>query len=144
MHSFSFYGPFGKRTSNEERVQVLESIVLNSCVKVTTGDLHKIGLKMREWRSENLLAPKFPSKGGVMSRTPLPPCPLEKFTSGAYFFALLAMSGPLSAELKFKETIALLLLLLSVIIIIIIIIFIIIVIVSVTSLFIYQFFLSLF
>ena len=79
-----------------------------------------------------------------MSRTPLPPCPLEKFTSGAYFFALLAMSGPLSAELKFKETIALLLLLLSVIIIIIIIIFIIIVIVSVTSLFIYQFFLSLF
>ena len=53
------------------------------------------------------------------------------------------MSGPLSAELKFKENIALLLLLLSVIIIIII-IFIIIVIVSVTSLFIYQFFLSLF
>ena len=80
-----------------------------------------------------------------MSRNPLPPCPLEKFTSGAYFFALLAMSGPLSAELKFKENIALLLLLLSVIIIIIIIIiFIIIVIVSVTSLFIYQFFLSLF
>ena len=74
-----------------------------------------------------------------MSRTPLPPCPLEKFTSGAYFFALLAMSDPLSAELKFKENIALLLLLLSVIII-----FIIIVIVSVTSLFIYQFFLSLF
>ena len=74
-----------------------------------------------------------------MSRTPLPPCPLEKFTSGAYFFALLAMSGPLSAELKFKENIALLLLLLSVIII-----FIIIVIVSVTSLFIYQFFLPLF
>ena len=32
----------------EERVQVLESIVLNSCVKVPTGDLHKIGLKMRE------------------------------------------------------------------------------------------------
>ena len=77
-----------------------------------------------------------------MSRTPLPLCPLEKFTSGAYFFALLAMSGPLSAELKFKENIALLLLLFSVIIIIII--FIIIVIVSVTSLFIYQFFLSLF
>ena len=95
---------------------------------------------MREWRSENLLAPKFHSKGGVMSRTPLTPCPLEKFTSGAYFFALLAMSGPLSAELKFKENIALLLLLFSVIIII----FIIIVIVSVTSLFIYQFFLSLF
>ena len=32
----------------EERVQVLESIVLNSCVKVPKGDLHKIGLKMRE------------------------------------------------------------------------------------------------
>ena len=32
----------------EERVQVLESIVLNSCVKVPKIDLHKIGLKMRE------------------------------------------------------------------------------------------------
>ena len=60
----------------EERVKLLESIILNCCVKVTTADLRKV---------DNFLAPKFPSKGGVMFCTPLPPCPLEKCTSGAYF-----------------------------------------------------------
>ena len=34
--------------------------------------------------------------------TPHPPIPLRKCASGA-FFALLAMNGPLPAELKFKE-----------------------------------------
>ena len=70
-----------------------------------------------------------------MSRTPLLPCPHRNVHLWCIFFALLAMSGPLSAELKFRENIALLLLLFIIIIIIIII-----VIMSITSLFIYQFF----
>ena len=32
----------------QDQVKLLESIVLNCCVKVTTADLRKIGLKMRE------------------------------------------------------------------------------------------------
>ena len=41
-----------------------------------------------------------------MSSTPLPPFPAGKCTSGAYFFALLAMNGPLPAELNFRENTA--------------------------------------
>ena len=51
------------------------------------ADLHKIGLKMREWGFRELPLPRSP----------------EKCTSGAYFFALLPMKGPLPAELKFRE-----------------------------------------
>ena len=79
----------------EERVKLLESILFNLCVKVTMADLHKIGLKMREWRLESLLAPLFFSKGGVTSCTPLPPCPPRKVHLWCIVFALLAMSGPL-------------------------------------------------
>ena len=32
----------------EDRVKLLESIILNYCVKVTMADLRKIGLKIRE------------------------------------------------------------------------------------------------
>ena len=49
-------------------------------------DLCKIGLKMR-------VMPKFSSEGGAMSLTSLPPPPTS----------LLAMNGPLPAELKFRE-----------------------------------------
>ena len=39
-----------------------------------------------------------------MSLTPLPPSPPPgKCISGAYFFALPAMNGPLPAEIKFRE-----------------------------------------
>ena len=51
--------------------------------------------------SENL-APEFPNKGGAKSPTPLPPCPQESAPL-CIFFALLAMNGPLPAELKFRE-----------------------------------------
>ena len=55
----------------EDRVKILESIVLNCYVKVTKADLRKIHVGVSEV-SENL-APKFPSQGGAMSRTPAPP-----------------------------------------------------------------------
>ena len=55
--------------------------------------------------SENL-TPKFPSKGGAMSHTPLPPAP-RKVHLWCTFFALSAMNGPLPAELKFRENTAL-------------------------------------
>ena len=32
----------------EDRVKLLGSNVLNCCLKITTADLHKIGLKTRE------------------------------------------------------------------------------------------------
>ena len=32
----------------EDRVKLLESNILDGCPKITTADLHKIGLKMRE------------------------------------------------------------------------------------------------
>ena len=50
IHSFSdFYGPrILEREHMEDRVKLLESIVLNCCVKVTMTDLHNIGLKIRE------------------------------------------------------------------------------------------------
>ena len=32
----------------EDRVKLLESNVLNCCLKIPTADLHKIGLKMRD------------------------------------------------------------------------------------------------
>ena len=32
----------------DDRVKLLESNILNYCLKITAADLHKIGLKMRE------------------------------------------------------------------------------------------------
>ena len=37
-----------RQESTEERVELLESDVLNCCLKITIADLCKIGLKMRE------------------------------------------------------------------------------------------------
>ena len=85
----------------EDRVKLLESNVLNCCLKITTADLRKIGLKMREWRFREL-APKFHSEVEAMSLTPLPPPPRES-SPLAQFWALPAMNGPLPAELKFRE-----------------------------------------
>ena len=53
---------FGKNTHSEDRVNLLESIILNCCVKVTMVNLCKRGNDV----SKNL-GPKFPSKGGAMS-----------------------------------------------------------------------------
>ena len=44
------------------------------------ADLLNVGLKIREWLFREL-APKFPSEGGAMSLTPLPP---GKCTSGTF------------------------------------------------------------
>ena len=44
---------------------------------MTTTDLRKIGLKMREWRLRDYLAPKFPRMSRAMSLTPLPIFPQE-------------------------------------------------------------------
>ena len=85
----------------EVRVKLLESNVLNCCLKITTADLRKIGLKMREWRFREL-APKSHSEVEAMSLTPLPPSPKESAPL-AHFFALPAMNSPLPAELKFRE-----------------------------------------
>ena len=85
----------------EDRVKLLESNVLNCCLKITTADLRKIGLKMREWRFREL-APKFHSDVETMSLTLLTPSPKESALL-SHFFALPAMNGPLPAELKIRE-----------------------------------------
>ena len=38
----------------EDRLKFCESNVLNFCLKITKANLHKIGLKMREWRLATL------------------------------------------------------------------------------------------
>ena len=62
-------------------------------------------LKLGDGISENL-GPKFPSKGGAMSRTPLPACPLKHAPLWYTFFALPAVNDPLPPELKFSENTA--------------------------------------
>ena len=46
--AFLFTGHPFRKESIDDRVKLLESNVLNCCVKRTTADLRKIGLKMRE------------------------------------------------------------------------------------------------
>ena len=75
--------------------------ILNCCVKVTTADLHKLSLKMRECSSENL-APKIPARAGPCPALHYPPAP-RKVHLWWIFFASTAMNGPLSAELKLRE-----------------------------------------
>ena len=99
--AFLFMGHAFWKENVEEGVKLLKSSVLNCCVKVTTADLRKVGLKIREWRFREL-APKFHSEVEAMSLTPLPPSPKESAPL-AHFFALQAMNGPLPAELKFRE-----------------------------------------
>ena len=45
---FIFMGPAFCKESIEDRVNLLESNVLNCCPKIKTTDLRKIGLKMWE------------------------------------------------------------------------------------------------
>ena len=83
------------KESIANRVKVLESNVLNCCLKTTTADLRK--KKVLKWVndiSENL-APKFHSKAVAMSITP-----------SANPLALLVMNDPLPAELKFRQNTA--------------------------------------
>ena len=53
----------------EDRVKLLESNVLNYCLKITTADLRKIDQKMREWRFKELSS----YSGWAMSLSPLAP-----------------------------------------------------------------------
>ena len=46
--AFLFMGHVFWKEDIEDRVNLLESIILNCCVKVTTANLCKMGLKMRE------------------------------------------------------------------------------------------------
>ena len=46
--AFLFTGPPLRKESIDDRIKLLESNVLNCCVKRITADLRKIGLKMRE------------------------------------------------------------------------------------------------
>ena len=46
--AFLFMGHACWKENIEDGVELLESNVLNCCLKVTTADLPKIGLKMRE------------------------------------------------------------------------------------------------
>ena len=78
----------------EERVKLLELNALNCCLKITMADLSKIVLKWGNDVSEDL-APKFP---GIDPHSTTP-----STHQGRIFFALLAMNGPLPAELKFRE-----------------------------------------
>ena len=48
--AFIFMGHAFRTENVEDRVKLLESNVLNCCVKITTENLRKIGLKMRKWR----------------------------------------------------------------------------------------------
>ena len=50
-----FMGQAFWKENIEDRVKLFESIINWNCsVKVTMADLHKIGLKMREWRFREL------------------------------------------------------------------------------------------
>ena len=46
--AFIFMGQAFWKENIEDRVKLLGSNVLNCCLKITTADLRKIGLKMRE------------------------------------------------------------------------------------------------
>ena len=76
--AFVFMGHSFWKENIEERVKLLESKVFNCCRKITTADLWKIGVKMREWHFGKLL--KFQARAGHC-----PPPPLGKCTFGVYF-----------------------------------------------------------
>ena len=46
--AFLFMGHAFWKENIEDRVILLESIILNCCVKATMADLHKEGLRMKE------------------------------------------------------------------------------------------------
>ena len=45
--AFLFMGHAFWKEDIEDKVKLLESNVLNCCLKITTADLHRMGLKMR-------------------------------------------------------------------------------------------------
>ena len=52
--AFLFMGHAFWKEVIEDRVELLESNVLNCCLKITKAGLRKIGLEMREWRFKEL------------------------------------------------------------------------------------------
>ena len=52
--AFLFMGNAFWKESIGDRVKLLESNVLNCCLKITMADLHKIGLEMSEWHFTEL------------------------------------------------------------------------------------------
>ena len=96
--AFVFMGHSFRKEKIEERVKLLESKVFKCCLKITTADLRKIGVKMREWHFSKLL--NFQVKAGHV----VPPGPPGQCTFGVIiFFALPAMNGPFPADLNFRE-----------------------------------------
>ena len=80
------------KENSEYKVKLLGSNVLSCCLKISTADLRKRGLKMREWRFKEL---GF-SQGEAMSLTPLAPFLPRKVH-------LWGMDDPLPTELRFWE-----------------------------------------
>ena len=52
--AFLFMGLAFWKKNIEDRLKLLGLSILNCCLKKTTADLRKIGLKMREWRFKEL------------------------------------------------------------------------------------------
>ena len=48
IQAFPFMGHAFWKKNIEDLVGLLESIILDCCLKITMADLHTIGLKMRE------------------------------------------------------------------------------------------------
>ena len=99
--TFLFKGQAFWKENIVDRVKLLESNILNGCLKIIMADLHKIGPKMREW-SFRELSSKIPSEGGPCPSLHYPPPP-RKVHLWHIFFALPTMNGRLTAGLKFRE-----------------------------------------
>ena len=69
-----------------------------------TADLRKVGLKMREWRFREPSSYISQWGRGHVPQSTTPPPPPRKLCLWPIFFALPAMNGPLTAELKFGRT----------------------------------------
>ena len=69
--AFMFMGhPFWKENI-EDRVKLLESNILNCCLKITMADLHKIGLTVGEWHFWGLSSYISQQRPNQLSLTPL-------------------------------------------------------------------------
>ena len=53
--AFLFMGQAFWKENIEDRVNILGSNVLDCCLKITIANLHKSGLKMREWHFRELI-----------------------------------------------------------------------------------------
>ena len=71
--AFLFMGHAVWEENSEYRVKLLGANVLSCCLKISTADLRKRGLKMREWRFKELGFSR-PGWGHVShSTSPIPP-----------------------------------------------------------------------